>query len=1127
AIGRFSNCWFQDIDYQLKDSNGDIYNDTIQLNYTIKTSLPDRVWVKATLISVEHPILCRYKTEKYYNITPTSIEGNLTITLPPRAPKGVYILQVFLYNSSGETIRKSITIFDYMDFGIFANDTYIPLDMFYMYPPNNPPNPPLQPWGNNSVVNKGKFSYTTYTTDPNGDNIWYQWRWNISPSIYLYTPWITGGPYNSGENCTKDIGWCFPGTYQVQVRAKDYFLNPNVMSDWSPPLNVTVAQSDGSSSWNNELLGGFSSTELLSGEQTSCSGFAVGINIETNTFGSLNWTWDFGDGNISYGENVVHNYSSVGNYTVYLNITNGEYWYNCTTNISVLILKAGFNTSNTLLPDETVFFNDISDGYYNIINWSWDFGDGNVSYQQNTNHTYPVSGEYNVSLMVMDEENNIHTCYKNIFVESVLPSFVSVIDVPDVVGFGSDVNIFADFFDNQSMVKDVFINVFYPDNTSKNFTMNVNMSSPYDYMLVFNDTWQIGLYNYSVYVLDNAGNLNCTSGFNFTVSAQVNMSVCTKKDEYGKDEIIELTDPPNPPEDYMLVDRGLTWNKYYDTISGSNVLETYTSPVNYQEDNGTWTPINCTLQQLASNHPAYNYGYRIGNEHGLYNVYFKPNIQSSWPVVFAYNKSNNPNVHVLRSKLVGVGYLDPGSNWDYEYLQGVKSSQGEYSGNKIVYNNVFTGTDVVWSYDNTELKEKIIMSNTTKSLLQSHPPSLYGLQNHSSYLVFITKLDYQNLKLYNDSGVLNGNVTVSDGWIAFKDIIMGFFKCALPVGDAYELFNESIRYKLVYRVLQYNGNYYLLSGLKIQDLNNMSFPVVIDPTITVTSSVGDGFIYKSSSNYITAWSAEEGIVTSEDSYISIGQNKVPSFPPNYRIYRGFLIFNTSEIPSNACIENAVLSLYKKDDYSDTDFTIMVQNGQPDYPHDPLMERDYYKDYYSGNGGELNMVNFVNGFNNITLTELSWINIGGVTKLCLRSSCDINGVVPTGGEYVNVYSADIKGESNPDPRPKLVIVYRNQSKIVNTGSTNITGYLLMQVQYKEGEEWVVDHDTVDEVSPREINVGGQLALDTIFNGLVNTNDLSHGSGLYRVYAAFRGPVGDVLVCDDGSLLDAWYEFTFNI
>jgi hypothetical protein len=47
------------------------------------------------------------------------------------------------------------------------------------------------------------------------------------------------------------------------------------------------------------------------------------------------------------------------------------------------------------------------------------------------------------------------------------------------------------------------------------------------------------------------------------------------------------------------------------------------------------------------------------------------------------------------------------------------------------------------------------------------------------------------------------------------------------------------------------------------------------------------------------------------------------------------------------------------------------------------------------------------------------------------------------------------------------------------------------------------------------------------GLVNTNDLSHGSGTYRVYAAFRDPYGDVLVCDDGSLLEASYEFTVNI
>jgi len=46
---------------------------------------------------------------------------------------------------------------------------------------------------------------------------------------------------------------------------------------------------------------------------------------------------------------------------------------------------------------------------------------------------------------------------------------------------------------------------------------------------------------------------------------------------------------------------------------------------------------------------------------------------------------------------------------------------------------------------------------------------------------------------------------------------------------------------------------------------------------------------------------------------------------------------------------------------------------------------------------------------------------------------------------------------------------------------------------------------------------------IFNGLVDTSDLTNGDGTYRVYAAFRDEYGDVLVCDDETALEAWYEF----
>jgi hypothetical protein len=103
----------------------------------------------------------------------------------------------------------------------------------------------------------------------------------------------------------------------------------------------------------------------------------------------------------------------------------------------------------------------------------------------------------------------------------------------------------------------------------------------------------------------------------------------------------------------------------------------------------------------------------------------------------------------------------------------------------------------------------------------------------------------------------------------------------------------------------------------------------------------------------------------------------------------------------------------------------------------------------------------------------------------------------------------------------------QSKIENTGETDINGYLLMQIQYynESLECWMVDNDTINETSPRTILSGSQLALDQdLFNGIVRVSDLTGGLGLYRVYVAFRDPNGDVLVCDDETVLEAWWEFT---
>ena len=194
------------------------------------------------------------------------------------------------------------------------------------------------------------------------------------------------------------------------------------------------------------------------------------------------------------------------------------------------------------------------------------------------------------------------------------------------------------------------------------------------------------------------------------------------------------------------------------------------------------------------------------------------------------------------------------------------------------------------------------------------------------------------------------------------------------------------------------------------------------------------------------------------------------------------------------------------------FDITIQNGQPTYPHNPMQTGDYAKSHYSGNGGTLNTASFTSGYNAIRLDNLNWINKTGITKLCLRSSRDISGTAPTGNEYVNVYSNEFGGIGC---QPKLVINYRNQSKIKNTGSTDIKGYLLIQVQFYNTSQakWLVDNDTINETTPRTITSGNQLALDTIFNGHVRASDLTHGTGTYRVYAAFRDPEGNILRTND--------------
>ena len=185
--------------------------------------------------------------------------------------------------------------------------------------------------------------------------------------------------------------------------------------------------------------------------------------------------------------------------------------------------------------------------------------------------------------------------------------------------------------------------------------------------------------------------------------------------------------------------------------------------------------------------------------------------------------------------------------------------------------------------------------------------------------------------------------------------------------------------------------------------------------LEVFSSTSDGMVYKSDAVYNTAWTAASGILSGGATAI-IGQNQA------YSIYRSYFYFDTSSIPESSTITAAELKLAGQTDQSSQDFYITIQSGQPSHPEDPLVAGDYDKSFYSGDGGSLTTAGLViSGYNTISLntTGLSWIDKGGVTKLCVRSDRDIAGTTPTTTEHVTVYTSD-QGGTTYDP--KLIVYY---------------------------------------------------------------------------------------------------------
>ena len=95
---------------------------------------------------------------------------------------------------------------------------------------NDPPATPSTPSGSTSGYTYTAYPYSTSTTDPNGNDVCYEFDWG--DGYTTTTPWKA-----SGVTASASHSWSSLGTYDVTVRAQDSY---NLWSDWSPPLTVNI-----------------------------------------------------------------------------------------------------------------------------------------------------------------------------------------------------------------------------------------------------------------------------------------------------------------------------------------------------------------------------------------------------------------------------------------------------------------------------------------------------------------------------------------------------------------------------------------------------------------------------------------------------------------------------------------------------------------------------------------------------------------------------------------------------------------------------------------------------------------------------------------------------------------------
>lgn len=268
-----------------------------------------------------------------------------------------------------------------------------------------------------------------------------------------------------------------PGKYSVILKVKDNSSASNSIA--SEKIDVIINSQPVADAGANKFVGADEIFFLDASKSFDKDGKIISYH------------WDLGDGFESDDFRVSHSFHEPGAYTIKLKVTDNSETSNNTSETTVTIFVnhppvAKIQTDNYLSNVEANF--DASQSYDpdgEILNYTWDFGDGSIGSGKFVNHKYSSPGTYKVTLKVVDNSmkaNNTSYSTEKIVINRAPIADAGkdyVIAPNQTISFNSNLSIDPDgeISETKWFINDEFI----------------SNSNSFDYMFTYPGTYKITL----------------------------------------------------------------------------------------------------------------------------------------------------------------------------------------------------------------------------------------------------------------------------------------------------------------------------------------------------------------------------------------------------------------------------------------------------------------------------------------------------------------------------------------------------------------------------------------------------------------------------------------------------------